>query len=139
MRSRATTTGWRLAASVFLGLILVNSAFAQGELRFCLRSEPKTINPVLAVDEPSRDVIRCVTADLIHINRGSLKTEPSLAKSWKVSNDGRQYTPVLETAKRNSPSRVASRATTASQRRSSLERSSLPLTAAPLCDRAGLG
>jgi peptide/nickel transport system substrate-binding protein len=65
---------------------------AGGRLVVALRSEPKTINPVLAVDEPSRDVIRCVTADLIHINRGSLKTEPSLAKSWKVSNDGRQYT-----------------------------------------------
>src|ERR1700693_749810 len=65
---------------------------AGGRLVVALRSEPKTINPVLAVDEPSRDVIRCVTADLIHINRGSLKTEPSLAKSWSVSRDGRQYT-----------------------------------------------
>jgi peptide/nickel transport system substrate-binding protein len=63
-----------------------------GRLVVALRSEPKTLNPVLAVDEPSRDVIRCVTADLIHINRGSLKTEPSLAKSWSVSKDGRQYT-----------------------------------------------
>ncbi len=63
-----------------------------GRLVVALRSEPKTLNPVLAVDEPSRDVIRCLTADLIHINRGSLKTEPSLAKSWSVSPDGRQYT-----------------------------------------------
>src|SRR5271163_1097569 len=65
---------------------------AGGRLSVALRSEPKTLNPVLAVDEPSRDVIRCLTADLIHINRGSLKTEPSLAKSWSVSRDGRQYT-----------------------------------------------
>jgi len=65
---------------------------AGGRLVVALRSEPKTLNPVQAVDEPSRDVIRCLTADLIHINRGSLKTEPSLARSWKVSNDGRQYT-----------------------------------------------
>jgi peptide/nickel transport system substrate-binding protein len=63
-----------------------------GRLVVALRSEPKTLNPVLAVDEPSRDLIRCVTADLIHINRGSLKTEPSLAKSWSVSEDGRRYT-----------------------------------------------
>jgi peptide/nickel transport system substrate-binding protein len=63
-----------------------------GRLVVALRSEPKTLNPVLAVDEPSRDVIRCLTADLIHINRGSLKTEPSLAKSWSVSRDGRRYT-----------------------------------------------
>jgi peptide/nickel transport system substrate-binding protein len=65
---------------------------AGGRLVVALRSEPKTLNPALAVDETSRDVIRCLTADLIHINRGSLKTEPSLAKSWKVSRDGRQYT-----------------------------------------------
>ena len=65
---------------------------AGGRLVIALRSEPKTLNPALALDEPSRDVIRCLTADLIHINRGSLKTEPSLAKSWTVSRDGRQYT-----------------------------------------------
>src|ERR1700723_3332580 len=65
---------------------------AGGRLVVALRSEPKTLNPALALDEPSRDVIRCLTADLIHINRGSLKTEPSLAKSWSVSRDGRQYT-----------------------------------------------
>lgn len=65
---------------------------AGGRLVVALRSEPKTLNPALAVDETSRDVIRCLTADLIHINRGSLKTETSLAKSWNVSRDGRQYT-----------------------------------------------
>src|SRR5271156_1872915 len=65
---------------------------AGGRLVVALRSEPKTLNPALALDEPSRDVIRCLTADLIHINRGSLKTEPSLAKSWSVSKDGLQYT-----------------------------------------------
>jgi len=65
---------------------------AGGRLVIALRSEPKTLNSALALDEPSRDVIRCLTADLIHINRGTLKTEPSLAKSWSVSRDGRQYT-----------------------------------------------
>src|ERR1700684_395728 len=65
---------------------------AGGRLVVALRSEPKTLNPVLAVDEPSREVIRCLSADLIHINRASLKTEPALAKSWNVSRDGRQYT-----------------------------------------------
>src|SRR5580704_10405844 len=65
---------------------------AGGRLAVALRSEPKTLNPALAEDEPSRDVIRCITADLIHINRESQKTEPALAKSWRVSRDGRQYT-----------------------------------------------
>src|SRR5277367_2848180 len=63
-----------------------------GKLVVALRSEPKTLNPVLAEDVPSRDVIRCLTADLIDINRESQKTEPALAKSWTASPDGRQYT-----------------------------------------------
>jgi peptide/nickel transport system substrate-binding protein len=63
-----------------------------GQIVVALRSEPKTLNPVLATDISSRDVIRCLTADLIHINRSTLKTEPALAESWKVSPDGRVYT-----------------------------------------------
>jgi peptide/nickel transport system substrate-binding protein len=63
-----------------------------GKLVVALRSEPKTLNPVLAEDAPSRDVIRSLTADLIDINRESQKTEPALAKSWTASPDGRQYT-----------------------------------------------
>jgi peptide/nickel transport system substrate-binding protein len=65
---------------------------AGGRLVFALRSEPKTLNPVLAEDAASQDVIRCLTADLIDINRQTQKTEPALAKSWSVSPDGKQYT-----------------------------------------------
>ncbi len=63
-----------------------------GRLVLALRSEPKTLNPVLAQDAASEEVIRCVTADLIDINRKTQKTEPALAKSWAVSRDGKQYT-----------------------------------------------
>ena len=63
-----------------------------GKIVVALRSEPKTLNPVLAEDAASRDVIRCLTADLIDINRATQKTEPALAKSWTVAPDGRQYT-----------------------------------------------
>lgn len=63
-----------------------------GRLAVALRSEPKTLNPIQALDETSREVIACLSADLIHINRGSQKSEPALAKSWKVSQDGREYT-----------------------------------------------
>lgn len=63
-----------------------------GRLVISLRAEPKTLNPVLAVDEFSRDIIRCLNADLIHINRRSQAVEPALAKSWKISSDGRHYT-----------------------------------------------
>src|SRR5580704_676056 len=63
-----------------------------GTLVIAQRSEPKTLNPVTAADVPSREVIGRLMADLIHINRASQQTEPSLAKSWTVSNDGRVFT-----------------------------------------------
>ena len=56
------------------------------------RAEPKTLNPVVNLDQPSRDVSRRINADLIHINRYTQKTEPALAKSWSVSPDGKSYT-----------------------------------------------
>ena len=65
-----------------------------GRLVFAQRTEPKTLNPVIAGDNASREVLHRMMADLIHINRGSQQTEPALAKSWTVSADGLRY--VLE-------------------------------------------
>ncbi|MBZ5626385.1 MAG: ABC transporter substrate-binding protein [Acidobacteriia bacterium] len=65
-----------------------------GRLVFATRTEPKTLNPVTAVDAASREVIQRMDADLIHINRVSFRTEPALAMSWTVSSDGLRY--VLE-------------------------------------------
>jgi len=66
-----------------------------GRLVVSLRAEPKTLNPLIAADAPSREVIGAMQADLVHINRATQLTEPSLAKSWKISPDGLQYTLVL--------------------------------------------
>jgi len=63
-----------------------------GRIVFALRSEPKTLNPVTAVDIAAHDVIGRLTADLIHIDRETQRTGPALARSWKVSADGRHYT-----------------------------------------------
>jgi peptide/nickel transport system substrate-binding protein len=65
---------------------------AGGRLVFALRSEPKTLNPVTAVDNSSRDVIGRMVADLVHIDRQTQQTMPALARSWSVSADGRRYT-----------------------------------------------
>ncbi len=65
---------------------------AGGEIAVALRSDPKTLNPAIAVDATSRDIIYCMNADLIHINRKTQQTESALAKSWSVSRDGRTYT-----------------------------------------------
>jgi peptide/nickel transport system substrate-binding protein len=66
-----------------------------GRLVMSLRGEPKTLNPLLATDSRSREVIAVLQADLVHINRVTQLTEPALAKSWKISPDGLQYTLVL--------------------------------------------
>jgi peptide/nickel transport system substrate-binding protein len=65
---------------------------AGGRLVVALRSEPKTLNPVLSIDATSREVIGALNADLVHINRETQRTEPGLAKSWSISPDGRKYT-----------------------------------------------
>jgi peptide/nickel transport system substrate-binding protein len=59
------------------------------------RAEPKTLNPVIAADAISREVIGRMMADLVDINRASQQTEPALAKSWKMSDDGRVFTLAL--------------------------------------------
>jgi len=66
--------------------------FAQssGELRFCLRSDPRTFDPQL-VDDESSEVVRYLTAGvLIRLNRSTQQLEPALAASWRVSEKGRQ-------------------------------------------------
>jgi peptide/nickel transport system substrate-binding protein len=68
---------------------------AGGRIVVALRAEPKTLNPLTAADAPSREVIGAMQGDLIHINRATQLIESALAKSWKVSPDGLQYTLVL--------------------------------------------
>ncbi|HZI57560.1 MAG TPA: ABC transporter substrate-binding protein, partial [Verrucomicrobiae bacterium] len=63
-----------------------------GKLVIAQRSEPRTFNPVVAIDQNSLGVNARLMGDLIHINRATQKTEPSLAKSWTVSKDGTQFT-----------------------------------------------
>ena len=66
-----------------------------GRIVVALRSEPKTLNPLIAVDGTTREVISAMQADLVHINRATQLTEPALAKLCKVSSDGLRYTLTL--------------------------------------------
>ncbi len=70
------------------------AAFAQsgGELRFCLRSEPKTFDPLLVADDASETIRYLTGGVLIRINRQSQKLEPELATSWSLSKDGTSIT-----------------------------------------------
>jgi peptide/nickel transport system substrate-binding protein len=78
--------------AVGLAVVLsVSAALAQGggELRFYLRSEPKTFNPLLVADDSSETVRYLTGGVLIRFNRQTQQLEPELATSWKVSKDGR--------------------------------------------------
>ncbi len=63
-----------------------------GTLIVSQHSEPKTFNPLIAMDLASKDIIGLMTSDLIHINRDTQRTEAAIAKSWTITPDGRRYT-----------------------------------------------
>jgi peptide/nickel transport system substrate-binding protein len=63
-----------------------------GHLVASLHSDPKTLNPVTAVDAYSKQIIGLLFADLIHINPYTEHSDTALAKSWKASADGKHYT-----------------------------------------------
>src|SRR6478609_2985868 len=77
------------SAMLLLGFV---SVFAQtgGELRFCLRSEPKTFNPLLVEDDASETIRYLTGGVLVRVNRATLKAEPELATGWKVSEGGKR-------------------------------------------------
>jgi peptide/nickel transport system substrate-binding protein len=81
------------ATAVFFCIcMLLSIAAAQSELRFCLRSEPKTFDP-LKVEDDASVAIRYLTGGvLLRMNRQTQALEPELAESWKVSKDGKQIT-----------------------------------------------
>jgi peptide/nickel transport system substrate-binding protein len=83
---------------VFLRIVLCSallgaaSAQSNNELRFCLRAEPKTFDP-LKVDDDASLTIRYLTGGvLVRANRQTQALESELAESWKVSKDGKQIT-----------------------------------------------
>ena len=88
----------RLLFSCALGCFafpfLFGTAQAQngGELRFCLRSEPKTFDPLLVDDDSSLSVRYLTGGVLARVNRHTQELEPELAESWKLSKDGKQIT-----------------------------------------------
>ena len=85
-----------LASLVLFTLITFGSsqALAQsgGELHFCLRSEPKTFNPLLAADDSSETIRYLTGGVLARVNRLTQDLEPELATAWKVTNGGKTIT-----------------------------------------------
>ena len=61
---KATTCRKTISISIICLGILAGSAFGQGELRFCLRSEPKTFDP-LKVEDDASVAIRYLTGGVL--------------------------------------------------------------------------
>ncbi len=60
-----------------------------GQLRFCLHSEPRNLNPAL-VDDDASETIRYLTGGvLLRVDRISQKLDAELATSWKLENAGK--------------------------------------------------
>ncbi len=88
----ANACGKAIAVAVICLGSLLGHAVAQGggELRFALRNEPKTFDPLKVEDDASAAIRYLTGGVLVRVNRQTQELEPELAQSWKVSKDGRQ-------------------------------------------------
>src|SRR6266567_4849514 len=84
----------RTALAVILSMACA-AAQPASELRFCLRTDPKTFDPLLATEEASETVRYLTGGVLIRFNRMTQQVEPELAESWRVRDDGRRIDFVL--------------------------------------------
>jgi peptide/nickel transport system substrate-binding protein len=86
----------RFLPIVFCAALVFSSLIAQaqsgGELRFCLHTEPKTFNPLLAADDASETIRYLTGGVLIRVDRLTQEVDPELATSWKITNDGKTIT-----------------------------------------------
>ena len=60
-------------------------------LKFHLSSDPKTLNPAVAMETSSTAVFGDVFSGLTKLNVKTMKPEPDLAERWEVSEDGREW------------------------------------------------
>lgn len=87
----ATSDSSKIASREFSRVVHTTAGAPGGNLIVAQRSELKTLNPVVALDAPSREVMGRMNADLIEVNRHTQRVEPALAESWSTSADGRHY------------------------------------------------
>ncbi len=63
-----------------------------GNLVLAVAADPSNFNRMLAAGLPSVSITERISADLVHINRSTLRLEPSLATKWESDKTGRVYT-----------------------------------------------
>ncbi|HLK22639.1 MAG TPA: ABC transporter substrate-binding protein [Bryobacteraceae bacterium] len=89
VRKSANTARTSACATLLLFAITL-SAQPPNELRFTLRGDPKTFNPLLVEDENSETVEYLTGGALVRLNRYTQELEGELATKWKVSENGRR-------------------------------------------------
>lgn len=74
----------------FAILLLLSGVLTANELRFCLRIDPKTFDPLMVEDDSEATVQYLTGGVLIRLNRYTQELEGELATKWKVSENGRR-------------------------------------------------
>jgi len=90
-----STARWLLAALAFtwpcaMAADRPSAPVHGGELRFCLRAEPRTFDPLMASEEPDEILSFLTGGVLIRMNRATQAFEPELAESWRLLDAGRK-------------------------------------------------
>lgn len=62
-----------------------------GELRFCMRADPKTFDPLLVDDQPGETIRYLTGGVLIRLDRATQELQPELAESWRVDGGGIEF------------------------------------------------
>jgi peptide/nickel transport system substrate-binding protein len=82
----------RLFFVLLVAVVVAPSVLGQTELKFYLRSEPRTFNPPMVADDASETIRYLTGGVLLRMNRKMQTLEPQLATAWLVSQGGRTIT-----------------------------------------------
>src|SRR5687768_17156330 len=92
-----------LSSRYILLLVLGLRCLAQqneSQIHLSIRSDPKTFDPLLAVDDAS-EAVRYITGGvLLRFDRATHQMRSEVAQSWRVTNEGRRIEFVLRKGRR---------------------------------------
>src|SRR3569833_2920058 len=60
----------------------------EGQMRFCLSAQPKTLDPLRVADDASETIRYLTGGVLIRVNRSTQQLVPELATAWRVNKAG---------------------------------------------------
>ena len=77
---------------VALALVPVNSFANKGEFTICNVAEPQGLDPALIQGVPEHRIYMSIFEGLVGTKAEDASPVPGVAKSWKITNDGKTYT-----------------------------------------------